>query len=260
MVKSRTAKLEEQKQELSAALTKLSNAQEQVVQSEKMASLGVLSAGVAHEMNNPLNFIQGGLFGLESYYKDTDQEKPKHLSALLNAIKEGITRATTIVSSLNEFSHQGKNTQEECQIHHIIDNCLTMLQNKLKNKVVLIKEFDNSNPVVIGSSGKLHQAFLNILTNAIQAIEDTGTIKIKTSVKNKFLDIIVSDTGLGIKPENITKVTEPFFTTKAPGEGTGLGLSITYTIIKDHHGKLSYSSKKGKGTTAMIRLPIFNKV
>ena len=122
-----------------------------------------------------------------------------------------------------------------------------------------IKEFDDSNPIVIGSSGKLHQAFLNIITNAIQAIEDTGTISIKTELKNKHLKVIITDTGLGIKPEDITKITEPFYTTKAPGVGTGLGLSITYTIIKEHAGKLSYSSKKGKGTIATIRLPITNK-
>lgn len=256
MVGERTVELENQKEELTIALENLSNAQERIVQSEKMASLGVLAAGVAHEINNPLNFIQGGYVGLADYFEENKPEKSDDIPILLESIHEGIERAATIVASLNEFSHQTEETYTDCNIHKIIDNCLVMLRNSFKGKVELSKSYTDIEPIVWGNSGKLHQAFLNIITNAEHSIADKGNISISTRQHEKFISIEISDTGEGIDSENLIKITDPFFTTKDPGRGTGLGLSITYSIISEHSGFLTFSSQKNKGTTVVIELPL----
>ncbi len=258
-VSERTNALELQKRELKKAIKQLKSAQEQMIQSDKMASLGILAAGVAHEINNPLNFIQGGVEGLEQTLKRSKKIKKEEYAELLRAIKEGISRASTIVLSLNEFSHSSEKKLEPCDIYHLIDNCLTMIRYRLKNGIELKKEFGSKDAVVLGNNGKLHQAFLNILTNSIQAIDKRGSITIRTTLENDSISIEFTDSGHGIKPENLNKITEPFFSTKDPGKGTGLGLSITYAIINEHGGSLKYTSKWGEGTTASIRLPLLKK-
>ncbi|MEQ8904864.1 two-component regulator propeller domain-containing protein [Ekhidna sp.] len=258
-VADRTKALEDQKQELKAAINQLKSAQEQMIQSDKMASLGILAAGVAHEINNPLNFIQGGIEGLEQTLKRSKKIKKEEYAELLKAVKEGISRASTIVSSLNEFSHSSDKKLEPCDIYHLIDNCLTMIRYRLKNGIELNKFFSEDKAMVLGNNGKLHQAFLNILTNSIQAIEKKGSITIKTMIEKNNVSITFEDSGHGIKPENLKKITEPFFSTKDPGKGTGLGLSITYAIINEHGGSLNYSSEWGKGTIATVRLPLIKK-
>ncbi len=252
----RTNALESQKRELKKAIKQLKSAQEQMVQSDKMASLGILAAGVAHEINNPLNFIQGGVEGLEQTLKRSRKIKKEEYAELIFAIKEGISRASTIVLSLNEFSHSSDKKFEPCDIYHLIENCLTMIRYRLKNGIELEKIFADGEAVVRGNNGKLHQAFLNILTNSIQAIDKKGRITIKTSIEGSHIIIQFIDSGHGIKPENLKKITEPFFSTKEPGKGTGLGLSITYAIINEHKGTLRYTSEWKKGTTATIKLPL----
>lgn len=255
-VAERTKALEDQKQELKEAINQLKSAQEQMIQSDKMASLGILAAGVAHEINNPLNFIQGGVDGLEQTLKRSRKIKKEEYAELIKAVKEGISRASTIVSSLNEFSHSSDKKLESCDIYHLIDNCLTMIRYRLKHGIELHKEFSKEKAIVRGNNGKLHQAFLNILTNSIQAIDKKGSITIKTKVEDGKIEITFIDSGHGIKPEHLKKITEPFFSTKDPGKGTGLGLSITYAIISEHGGSLNYSSEWGKGTTATVKLPL----
>lgn len=260
VVSDRTNALELQKQELKAAIKQLKSAQEQMVQSDKMASLGILAAGVAHEINNPLNFIQGGVEGLEQTLKRSRKIKKEEYAELVYAIKEGISRASTIVHSLNEFSHSSEKKLEPCDIYHLIENCLTMIRYRLKHGIELIKEFESDHAYVLGNNGKLHQAFLNIITNSIQAIDKKkGSITIRTRRENENIAIEFIDSGHGIKPENLKKITEPFFSTKDPGKGTGLGLSITYSIIREHKGSLSYTSEWGKGTTAIVTLPLIKK-
>ena len=254
-VSERTQALELQKEELNAAIQQLKKAQEQMIQSDKMASLGILSAGVAHEINNPLNFIQGGVDVLEHTFSKNKSLKQSEFNSLIGAIKEGISRTAKIVSSLNEFSQSKEEQDQPVYIHHLIENCITMLQYRLKDGIELIKDFGEDEIVVMGNNGKIHQAFLNIMTNAMQAIEGQGFIKIKTRIEEDQTIIEFSDSGQGIKPEDLPKITEPFFSTKEPGKGTGLGLSITYSIIADHSGKLTYSSDWGKGTTARVSLP-----
>ncbi|MEP0984060.1 two-component regulator propeller domain-containing protein [Ekhidna sp.] len=259
IVAQRTKALEEQKRELKGAIKQLKSAQEQMIQSDKMASLGILAAGVAHEINNPLNFIQGGVEGLEQTLKRSKKIKKEEYFELMRAIKEGISRASTIVLSLNEFSHSSDKKLEPCDIYHLIENCLTMIRYRLKNGIELIKDFTDGKVIVKGNNGKLHQALLNIITNSIQAIDKKGTITIRTTIENKFVSIEFIDSGHGIKPENLKKITEPFFSTKEPGKGTGLGLSITYAIINEHGGSLEYNSEWGKGTTAKVTLPLLKK-
>jgi PAS domain S-box-containing protein len=254
-LKNTNKELSTQQIELKATLEKLQNAQEKLVQSEKMASLGLLAAGVAHEINNPLNFIMGGASGLEDLI---DHHNDTEIRTLLDAINEGVERATNIVSSLNQFSRQGESAMEHVNIHTILDNCLLILRNQLKNKVEVKTEYSKETPTVRGNDGKLHQAFLNLLTNAEQAIENKGVIKIKTQILNKSVVIKIEDNGEGIRKESLHKITEPFYTTKEPGKGTGLGLSITYGIIDEHQGTLNFLSEENKGTIVTVILPASN--
>ncbi len=256
LVKHRTLEIENQKEELRAALKNLSEAREQMIHSEKMASLGILAAGVAHEINNPLNFIQGGLYGIEDVISDKNNlSDDEDFLTSLNAIREGVNRATSIVSSLNEFNHQREDSLEQCSLHHIIDNCLIMLHHLVKGRITIVKNFSEKELVVYASNGKLHQVFLNILTNAIHAIKDKGTITVNTSLENKRAIVQIADTGIGIDKNILSRITEPFFTTKDPGKGTGLGLAITYNIIKELDGTLQFDSEFEKGTIATVILP-----
>jgi len=161
-----------------------------------------------------------------------------------------------IVKSLNHFNRGGTGEKETCDINEIISNCLTMLRNRVKDRIEIHQDFTQEDYVLTGLEGKLHQVMLNVLVNAIQAIEDTGTIWINTTLTKGELNISVKDTGVGIKPEDLDNIVTPFYTTKDPGEGTGLGLSITYRIIEDHGGKLEFESTEGIGTTVHIKLPV----
>ncbi len=256
MVETRTKELNEQKEELSLALEKLSSTQDKMFQSEKMASLGILSAGIAHEINNPLNFISGGLGGLELMLGDLKNDESKDIPKLLSIIKEGVSRASKIVSSLNEFNHSRDDVKEACNVHNLLENCLIMTQHHLRDKVVVIKKYSEIDPIVLGNNGKIHQVLLNIITNAAQAIHDKGTLKIATRIVKKNLELTFKDSGEGISKEDLEKIMEPFYSTKAPGKGTGLGLSITSAIIKEHKGTVHFESELGHGTTVTITLPI----
>lgn len=244
-----------QRKELEATLISLQSAQKQLIQSEKMALLGTLSAGIAHEINNPLNFIQGGILGIKNYLNDDLPESIEKYNPLIDAINVGIERASVIVASLNNYSRHGELPNTDCDIHSIIESCLVIMQNKIKNRIEVYKEFTEKKYVVFGSEGKLHQAFLNLLANAEQSIEDRGTINIVTQVEENYVVITITDSGCGISLENLPKIFDPFYTTKAPGKGTGLGLSITLNIIHEHNGTIDYESQLCKGTKVIIKLP-----
>ena len=242
-------------QELQKALDDLNQAQNQLIEAEKMASIGILAAGIAHEINNPLNFIKGGITGFDKYFNEHLPERVPEVATLIKGINMGVDRAAQIVTSLNHFSRTNDSADEDCYIHSIIENCLIILQNKIKHKITVEKHFSDQLLTIKGNEGKLHQAFLNILTNSYQAIKDTGNITISTNQQNNCVNVVFSDNGCGISDENLQKVFNPFFTTKEPGEGTGLGMAITYKIIQEHKGRINLFSELEKGTTVTITLP-----
>jgi signal transduction histidine kinase len=254
---NKNAIIENQNAELEATILQLKETQAALLQSEKLASLGVLAAGVAHEINNPLNYIMGAYVGLENINAEKSfEENADIIPVLLNSLKAGVERASNIVTGLNQFSRNTKSHEEECDLHAIIDNCIVLLHNQIKHRIVIEKQYYSSHINLRGNVGDLHQVFLNIINNAIQAIREKGEIIIKSIIANQKVQITINDNGEGISPENLNKITDPFFTTKDPGKGTGLGLSITYNIIKNHNGTLEFQSEIGKGTTVTIKLPI----
>jgi C4-dicarboxylate-specific signal transduction histidine kinase len=245
-----------QREEMEATLYSLKETQEKLFQAEKMASIGILASGVAHEINNPLNFINGGIQGIETYIDDNLSDHKKNISPLIDAVNMGLTRATEIVKSLNSFSRQTESNSEKCDIHTIITNCLVMLNNQITNRVEIKKEFTNDLFTLTGNEGKLHQAVLNILTNAIQAIDGKGSVTISTRMHDSNILIIVHDTGYGISNKILNKIFDPFFTTREQGMGKGLGLSFSYQIIQEFNGTIDIQSEIGKWTTVTITLPV----
>ena len=253
---NKNKELELANEELGLMVNKLSEAQNQLVQSEKMASLGILTAGVAHEINNPLNFILGGYTGLKNYFEASNNNPNENINLFLFSIHTGVERASKIIDGLNQFSRNTDSFDESCDIHKIIEDCLIILDIDIKNRIEVKKDYTHSKTNIPGNLGKLHQVFLNILNNSIQAIECKGEILIQTKHINSNIEIRITDSGYGVSEKNLSKILNPFFTTKQPGEGTGLGLSITFSIIKDHRGSLEFESEENKFTTVIIKLPI----
>lgn len=272
LVKERTEELEAVNEELTSAneelynqreklietLQELKNTQQTLIQTEKMASLGLLAAGVAHEINNPLNFIQGGIIAIEGYINDKFKTHKSDLQPLVDAIKEGVKRSAQIVRSLNQYSRADYTKHSNVDLYRVIDNCLVLLSSGYRDRIEIIRHYDEDSTGIYCNEGQIHQSFMNILINAIQAIDGTGKITITTTSKDKTIKVIFEDTGCGIDPENLTKIFDPFFTTKEPGLGTGLGLSITYNIIKEHKGNINIHSEKGEGTKVTVVLPKTN--
>jgi signal transduction histidine kinase len=279
-------RLNEINEELSATLDNLKTAQSHLVQSEKMASLGQLTAGVAHEINNPINFVSAGIDSLSTNYDDLSELLEKialiqpgedntallteinsikkdieleylleEIPMLLKSINDGARRTTEIVKSLRNFTRLDEDNLKSANIHEGIDSTLVILKNQLADRVEVIKEYGNI-PDIACYPGQLNQVFMNILGNAIQAIEGQGQVHIKTSLAGKFVNISIKDSGKGMSEEVKRRIFEPFFTTKDVGEGTGLGLSICYGIIEKHKGKIVVESTPGKGTEFIIKLPL----
>lgn len=240
--------------ELSTTLRDLKQAQSKLVETEKMASLGVLTAGIAHEINNPLNYIKGAALALKTACDSTS--KNPMIVKMLGMIETGVDRATQIVKGLNQFSRNSEELNEKCSIHGIINNSLAMLKYKLKQHIEVKKLFSDEDLIITGNVGKLHQVLVNILTNAIDAIEKEGVVEITTKKQENYVFVTIQDSGCGIEKEVLSEIIEPFYTTKPPGKGTGLGMSIVYSIIKEHKGELEINSILGQGTSITLKLPI----
>ncbi len=253
-VQERTSEMEQKNVDLEIALTSLQGTQRQLIQSEKMASLGALSAGLGHEINNPLNFIANGVKALMNALNKKYPDSKQELSPFVEIIDQGVQRASGIVKSLSHFSRHGDNLTEECEIHDILENCLVILHNKWRDRITIDRQYSANKIIVKGNEGKLHQALMNILSNAIQAIEGEGTITLTTGQKGKKAIISIQDDGSGMSDDLVARITDPFFTTRAPGEGVGLGLFITQAIIEEHKGKMEVFSHPNEGTEVLITI------
>lgn len=283
-------KVEERTKELEQANQKLKETQTMMVHSEKMRSLGELVAGIAHEINNPINFIYGNIMILDNYQKDllalidkyALQESSMNPDAvkeindfkqtidldflkddiadLIRSCLEGVERTKNIILDLKNFSRMDEMVFSECNIPKEIDTTLNILNNKIKNRIVVHKDYEENLPKIEAYGGQINQVFMNILDNAQGAIKGTGDIFISAKKEGENIKIEFRDTGCGIKKENLNKIFEPFFTTKPVGQGTGLGMSIAYRVIEAHNGKISVESEQGVGTKVTILLPVNHKI
>ncbi len=263
LIKTRTLELEDKSQlvekqnnKLQKTLKRLQKMQSQLVQAEKMASLGVLTAGISHEINNPLQYLFGIHKGFEMYFEKYKSHDKETTDKLLESTDTAINRIASIVRGLNQFSRENDNLNEDCDLHAILNNCLSMLRNQYKNQIRIDTKYLDQAIIIKGNVGKLHQVFTNILSNAIQAIEKQGIIAISTSLNKSNAQITIIDNGCGIDEEHLLKITDPFYSTKNPGKGTGLGLSISYSIVQSHKGSLQFKSTPHIGTEVQIKFPL----
>lgn len=280
-------RLKEKNVDLEDANSKLQEAQKMLLQQEKMASIGQLAAGVAHEINNPIGFIQSNVRSLKQYLEDIfalidiyEKAEPKlscsetakqisdlkeeldlsflksDIGELIDESQDGLKRIIKIVHDLKDFSYMGEEEWESADIVKGLETTLNIAHNELKYKAEIIKQYETI-PNIECIPSQLNQVFLNLLVNAAHAIEEKGKVIISTGVidQNRIF-IEISDSGHGIPKEKIGKIFDPFFTTKDVGKGTGLGLSLAYGIIEKHHGKILVSSELSVGTTFRIELPI----
>jgi PAS domain S-box-containing protein len=227
--------------------------EEQLQQREKLSSIGLLAAGVAHEVNTPLTGVSSYTQMLMGMLPETD---PKH--ALLQKVRRQADRASDIVNNLLNFSRTGGATEyTELSINQVMDDTLQLLEPQLRrSQIEIVRAYDPQLPRAFGNAVKLQQVFTNLILNARDAIPEGGRITLFTaSTDDETIVIEISDTGMGIAPENVAKIYDPFFTTKGVGRGTGLGLAVTYGIVQEHSGHIAVESTPGKGTTFRITLP-----
>lgn len=281
------SQLEEEHKAQAELIRKLEEAQNQLLQSEKMASIGQLAAGVAHEINNPIGFVSSNLETLQHYCHSLvqalefagqlaakhpcaelassyQQYKTQHnldfllqdMPELITESLEGTGRVMSIVKSLREFSHVDSTEWKETSLIDSMESTLRIINNELKYKATIHKDYQQQMPLVYCQSMQINQVFMNLLLNAVQAMDQPGDIYIRISTEGEFAKVSVRDTGSGVAPQHLTKVFEPFFTTKPVGAGTGLGLSLSYSIIQKHQGKLSVNSQQGQGAEFVIALPL----
>ncbi len=291
-VERRTEQIKKQVAELQTANDKIADTQAKLIQSEKLASVGQLAAGVAHEINNPIGFVRSNLTTLTEYVdtyqmllakyqslaQSTEAERAKRateikrieesediefinedITELLKDSVDGTARIRDIVKGLRDFSHMGGQSREMCDLNECIESTLKIAKTALKNKC-LIEANLQTIPEVMANHSELNQIFMNLMVNAGQAVGNDGVINIETSVvtvtKNDYVQVTIKDNGSGIDPTHLDKLFDPFFTTKPVGEGTGLGLAISYGIIQDHKGEIEVESELGVGTNFIIRLPV----
>lgn len=282
--------ISETKDNLNIITQQLSSAKTQLMQSEKMASIGQLAAGIAHEINNPVGYIRSNLEVLSSHVKDINafMEATKAVIAEQKLIKderymgllkeydmeyiiedtddivtsnlEGVDRISEIVNGLKTFSHQGESDFSALSISQVVSAALNVVKNEVKYKHNVQHIISEQDIYILGKLGQLQQVFVNLFVNAAQAMPDGGEIKIEYVLNNKICKILVSDTGSGMSETTQKQLFDPFYTTKPVGEGTGLGLSISYSIIESHKGSIEVESTEGEGTTFIINLPLASKV
>jgi signal transduction histidine kinase len=281
-VRVRTEQLRAAHEELQAAYRNLQQTQMQLIQREKMASVGQLVAGVAHELNNPIGFVYSNVSTLEDFVRrlramlDVYRGLPlpeaegaraaaqweslkidyalRYLDSMTQGIREGAERARKIVRDLRVFARADDDVWQPIDLHAELESSLTLLNHLLKDRVTVHRKFGEL-PAVECVRSQIDQVFLNLLANAAQAISGPGEITIETRQENGAAVVSITDTGSGIAPDVIGRVFDPFFTTKPVGEGTGLGLSISYELVKKHRGEILAESPPGQGATFTVRIP-----
>jgi PAS domain S-box-containing protein len=236
-------------------ITQRMQLEEQLVQTEKLTSLGLLAAGVAHEVNTPLAVISNYIQMLAKQLPEND---PRH--KLTDKIVNQTFRASEIVNNLLSFSRTGGAGFKEVNLNQVIEETLTLVAHPFRAaNVQVVKNLEGDLPAVLGSTNRLQQVFLNLFLNAKDAMPSGGMLEVRSAANNGSVEIEVADTGMGIQRENLARVFDPFFTTKATGRGTGLGLSVSYGIIKEHAGKIEVRSTPGKGTSFRLEFPAVRK-
>jgi len=229
--------------------------EDQMVQTEKLTSLGLLAAGVAHEVNTPLAVISNYI---QMLAKQIPVDDPRQKT--IERIVKQTFRASEIVNNLLNFSRTGGAAPVEVDLNSVLEETLTLVQHPFKTaQVNVVRNYAEKLPPVLGSTTRLQQVFLNLFMNARDAMPSGGMLEVRTGAHNGSVEIEVSDTGAGIPPEHIHRIFDPFFTTKATGRGTGLGLSVSYGIIKEHAGKVDVRSTPGKGTSFRLEFPVARK-
>lgn len=282
--------LKRQHEEIECTVKRLTQMQTSLVQSEKLASIGQLTAGIAHEINNPLAFVSSNLNRFSEYYHEVraylqmwqdfgaplrmnpafrkqmtvlfDEEKLHDLEfvdrdfvELMKHTREGAGRIKSIVDQLRGFSHMATDDFSLASINQILDETLTLVWNEIKYKAVVTKEYEEL-PNILCNAGELKQVFVNLLVNAAHALPEKGGVTLRTKFSGTHVRVEIADTGTGISPEMMKKIFDPFFTTKPVGKGTGLGLWIVSTIMEKHHGTISVESEVGVGTTFILIFPV----
>jgi signal transduction histidine kinase len=273
--------------ELEAAHAKLKEMSSQILQSEKLASIGQLAAGVAHEINNPIGFVNSNLGTLKIYvekmlialsaYEKSEEEMSgetreslialkkkinldyirEDIASLLAESMDGMQRVKRIVQDLKDFSHVDETGMQLANLEQGLDSTLNVVWNELKYKAEVVKEYAGI-PDVLCIPAQLNQVFMNLLINAGQAIEENGKITIRTGQDGDTVWVEVEDTGKGVKPEHLNRIFDPFFTTKPVGKGTGLGLSISFGIVQKHGGRIEVKSEEGHGAVFRVVLPLIS--
>ncbi len=279
--------LQKKGEEQQLLINQLRDAQAQLLQSEKMASIGQLAAGIAHEINNPVGFVNSNMGTLGSYVEtlcnvvegydkalgsmDDHPEARSAIAALkqqadfeflredvndlVRESLDGLKRVKDIVQSLKDFAHIGESDWQFADLHAGIDSTLNIAANEIKYKAKVVKGY-GSLPLVKCLASQLNQVFMNLVVNAAQAIRDSGTITITTGSADGWVWVAIQDTGQGIADDIQTRIFDPFFTTKPVGKGTGLGLSLSYNIVSKHGGRIEVDSVLGVGSTFTVRLPV----
>jgi two-component system NtrC family sensor kinase len=279
--------LQKKGEEQQRLLIEMQQMQAQLLQSEKMASIGQLAAGIAHEINNPVGFVNSNLGSLRGYvdtllnvierYDTTvattteidtlkaQLGKIQHEAevdylredavALVSESLDGLKRIRDIVQSLKDFAHVGESDWQAADLHHGLDSTLMIAANEFKYKASIEKQYGEL-PLVMCLASQINQVFMNLIINASQSITNKGIITIRTGASDGWVWIEIGDTGKGISAHEINRIFEPFFTTKPIGQGTGLGLSLSYNIVSHHGGRIHVDSEVGIGTRVTVHLPV----
>jgi len=229
--------------------------EDQLVQTEKLTSLGLLAAGVAHEVNTPLAVISNYI---QMLAKQLPGDDPRH--TIIEKIVKQTFRASEIVNNLLNFSRTASSNFTELNLNSVLDETLSLVSHPFKAAhVEVVRNLQGTLPAVMGSSNRLQQVFLNLFMNARDAMPQGGMLEVRTLCNNGSVEVEVVDSGVGISRENLNRIFDPFFTTKSTGRGTGLGLSVSYGIIKEHGGKIDVRSTQGKGTSFKLEFPVARK-